>query len=200
MASKKKPQKPAPFKIKRPRKIVMPGKNTDVEKALKTVEGMAEGLSATKAMIRAGYSESYAKRDGFKFAKRPFVKSIFTDSVDRMLERYGIDFDEIIEPYVKSLKAKVVARGARGATKTQIDDLPQQVIGADRLVQLYGGVPREVEMPPMPAKPMVVNIFKEGSSQVVQSRTTIDQRTQAQVEGTSDVAQPVKPKVTIEKG
>ena len=56
-------------------------------------------------MVEVGYSESYARSHGYAVVKRPYIQSIVTEAVDRVMKEENKEFDAIIRPIVKALDA-----------------------------------------------------------------------------------------------
>ena len=139
-----------------------------------TAENLARGMKPQEAMIAAGYSPLYAQHQGYKAIKRPCIQSAFTDSCERIFLRRNIPFDRIVERYVDALDAPLMVK------RTQLGDAripkdpdtgkpyPDHAIrmeAAGHLVDLYGGKPREVEMPSAPARGLTIIIRREPTAQ-----------------------------------
>ncbi|MBK5280526.1 MAG: hypothetical protein JJE16_00400 [Nitrospiraceae bacterium] len=140
-----------------------------------TAENLAKGMGAQEAMVAARYSPLYAQHQGYKAIKRPCIRSAFTESCERIFEKRNIPFDRIVERYVDALDAPLIVKSTQLGDaymplepKTQLP-YPDHVIrmnAADRLVELYGGKPRDVEMPTEPPKGITIIIRKEPSAPV----------------------------------
>ena len=130
-----------------------------------TAENLAKGMGAQEAMVAAGYSPLYVQHQGYKAIKRPCIQSVFTDSCERILAKRQMQFDELVEPYFDGLKAKVIVKSQQlgDAQETEFPDHALRMNAADRLVDLFGGKPRAVEMPSEPTKGITI-IFQKGAS------------------------------------
>jgi hypothetical protein len=133
-----------------------------------TQETLAKGMAPQEAMIAAGYSPLYVQHQGYKAIKRPCIQSVFTDSCERILAKRQMQFDELVEPYFDGLKANVIVKSQQlgDAQETEFPDHALRMNAADRLVDLYGGKPREVEMPTEPTKGITIIFQKEASAKV----------------------------------
>ena len=133
-----------------------------------TQENLAKGMAPQEAMIAAGYSPLYVQHQGYKAIKRPCIQSVFTDSCERILAKRQMQFDELVEPYFDGLKANVIVKSQQlgDAQETEFPDHALRMNAADRLVDLYGGKPREVEMPTEPTKGITIIFQKEASAKV----------------------------------
>jgi hypothetical protein len=138
-----------------------------------TAENLAKGMKAQEAMVAAGYSKLYAEHQGYKAVKRPGIQSQLTDSFHRIMERRQIQFDEIVEPYFDALKAPLIVKSTQlGDAYMPIEPKSQQpypdhalrMDAADRIVDLFGGKPRAVEMPPEPPKGITIIFQKESNA------------------------------------
>ena len=125
----------------------------------KVAEGLARGLSQRRAVEEAGYSALTAEKKGYAIVKRSLVQSALTDAAERL----GVTFDKILKPVVEALEADLVVRTTEGALKTKLPDHRIRLEAHDRLVNLYGGKPRETEMPASPAPGLTVIIKRKES-------------------------------------
>lgn len=73
-----------------------PGKNRRRQKA--TAKNLASGMSPEATMVEAGYSETYARSHGYAVVKRPYIQSIVTEAVDRVMKEQNKEFDAIVRP------------------------------------------------------------------------------------------------------
>ena len=98
-------------------------------------------MATQEALVKAGYSESYAASKGYQAVKLPAIQSIFTDSCQRIMAKRNLEFDHLLEPYFEALQAKVIVRSTQLGDAQEIDlpDHPLRMSAADRLVQLFGG-------------------------------------------------------------
>ncbi len=106
-----------------------------------TAENLAKGMGAQEAMVAAGYSPLYVQHQGYKAIKRPCIQSAFTDSCERIMAKWHLQFDQIVEPYFDALTAKLIVKSSQlgNAHQTDLPDYPLRMNAADRLVDLYGG-------------------------------------------------------------
>ena len=145
--------------------------------------------------MQAAYSESCARHQGYQAVKRPCIQSIFTEACERILTKRQLQFDKILESYFDALDAKVVVRDRLRAKETTVPDHSLRMEATNRIVSLYGGVPREVEMPPSPDKGMTVIIMRNGPPA---EKPTIDVTPKTQIHPQGK-GQPPHPKVKIVK-
>ena len=77
-----------------------------------------------------------------------------------------MQFDELVEPYFDGLKANVIVKSQQlgDARETEFPDHALRMNAADRLVDLYGGKPRDVEMPTEPPPKGLTIIFQKEAS------------------------------------
>ena len=162
----KKASRPNPSASKRP--------DHNVRRQRATAQNLAKGMTVEKAMLDAGYSPSYAHDQGYKAVKRPCIQSVFTDSCERIMAKRQIQFDEIVEPYFDALVAPLIVKStqlgdAQVPTNPETGDpFPDHAIrmkAAGHLIDLYGGKPREVEMPAAPARGLTIIIRREPTAQ-----------------------------------
>lgn len=141
----------------------------------KIAEGLAKGLTQMQAVQEAGYAASTAQKKAYAIVKRPLVQSALTDTCERILAKRKMQFDEIVEPYFDALKAPLIVKSAQLGdaqipkdlvTGESFPDHALRMNAADRIVDLFGGKPREVEMPSEPTRGLTIIIRKESSAQV----------------------------------
>ena len=117
-----------------------PGERVDKVRAKRVALNLAKGMSAEKAVLSAGYSQNYAKSEAYKVVKRPYIQSIFTDAVERLLDKYEMKLDDILSPYFEGLKAKVIVKSTQLGDAQEVD-LPDHTIrmeAAGHLAKLLG--------------------------------------------------------------
>jgi hypothetical protein len=140
-----------------------------------TAENLAQGMKPQEAMVAAGYSPLYVQHQGYKAIKRPCIQSQFTDSCERIMQKREMQFDEIVEPYFDALKAPLIVKSTQlgdaqvpkdPETGEPFPDYRLRMDAADRIVNLYGGKPRDVEMPSEPPKGLTIIFEKESSAKV----------------------------------
>ena len=138
-----------------------------------TAENLAKGMKPQEAMIAAGYSPLYAQHQGYRAIKRPCIQSAFTNSCERIRQEYQMLFDAIVRPYFDALDAPLIVKSTQFGdaqipkdpeTQQPFPDNALRMDAADRIVDLYGGKPRDVEMPSEPPKGLTVIIQKEASA------------------------------------
>ncbi|MDR4468335.1 MAG: terminase small subunit [Nitrospira sp.] len=178
------------------------------DRQIKTAKNLGKGLSPVAAMIEAGYSESYARSQGYAVAKRPYIRSLLTDAIERVLAEQNKAFDDIVRPFVEALDAPVIVKShTEGIACVAKDPETQEVIpdhdtrmkAATHIVNLMGGFPREVEMPAPPPKGLTVIINKDGESgQVTQPTNRVVDRTK--IQPTGEDTGDTMPKVKFTKG
>ena len=162
-------------KIARPKKSVPQQPDRNVRRQQAAAINLANGMTMEKAMLDAGYSPSYAHDQGYKAVKRPCIQSQFTDSCERIFRERNIPFDRMVGRIVDALDAPLIVKSAQlGDAYMPLEPKTQQpypdhglrMAAADRLIDLYGGKPREVEMPTEPTKGLTINFYKESSAKV----------------------------------
>ena len=86
-----------------------------------------------------------------------------------------MQFDEIVEPYFDALNAPLIVKNSRlGDAKIPTNpktgepfaDHALRMDAAYRIVDLFGGKPREIEMPSEPPKKITIIFQKDSSAQV----------------------------------
>lgn len=120
----------------------------------KFVRGRAQGLSLREAAIRAGYSPSVARSKASDILRRPVVQSALSDA----LARQGVTLAKIVKPIADALKAKVVTTFLGRAFESEIPDHRTRLEAAELGISLHGGLPKQVELPPVPQEPLTVII------------------------------------------
>jgi hypothetical protein len=124
-----------------------PGKNRRRQKA--AAKNLATGMSQEAAMVEAGYSESYARSHGYAVVKRPYIQSIVTEAVDRVMKEQNMEFDAIVRPLVMALGAPLIVKSTQlgnaqitkdPETGKPFPDHQTRMAAADRLIELYGGL------------------------------------------------------------
>ena len=125
LKSRSNPGRPSTLETKRRRKAV--------------AKNLAKGMAATEALVAAGYAENSARCDGYRIIKHPEIQSKLTEAVARVLEKEKLEFDAIVEPYVKALKAKVVVKNSQTlmAAEAEIPDHSVRMEAAAHLTKLY---------------------------------------------------------------
>ena len=143
-------------------------------------EGLAKGLTQMKAVEEAGYAPSTAQKKAYAIVKRPLVQSALTEAI----ERQGVTFDDILQPYFDGLKAMIVMKDSKTLTAraTTIPAIPTRMDAADRLVELYGGKPRVMDLPAETPKGLLVIIQREGGPQEAKTINVPD-RTKIEPQG-----------------
>lgn len=113
----------------------------------KVAENLAKGMTTGEAMVNAGYSPHYAGAKGYKVIKKPYIQSIFTEAIERVMQRENKQFDAIIEPYVKALDAPLIVKSTTEGiatiardpdTQEVIPDHGMRMTAASKLVDLLG--------------------------------------------------------------
>jgi hypothetical protein len=141
----------------------------------KIAEGLAKGLTQMQAVQEAGYAASTAKKKAYAIVKRPLVQSALTDTCERILEKRNMQFDEIVEPYFDALDAPLIVKSTQLGdaykptdhdTGKPYPDHATRMDAADRIIELYGGRPRDVELPTESPKGITIIFQKEAASKV----------------------------------
>ena len=149
----------------------------------KVAEGLARGLSKREAVRQAGYSAMTAEKKAYAIVKRPLVQSALTEA----LERQGMTLEHILRPLIDALDANVIVRSQRHgcAQETSFPDHELRMRAADLLIGLYGGVPKAIEIPPLPPKGLVVIIQKDGEPSEQKAPVDVTPRTKIEPRGES---------------
>lgn len=130
-----------------PKRVRKVGKKNP-QRQKRTAKNMAKGMSPERAMVEAGYSPNYAASHAYKVVKKPYIQSIFTASLERVMKAQQKEFDAIVKPYVDALDAPLVVKSTMEGiaciakdpeTQEVIPDHDTRMRAADRLVDLYGG-------------------------------------------------------------
>ena len=102
-------------------------------------KNLALGMKPEEALIEAGYSPTTARKKAYRVIRHPEVQSRLTESVERVLAKEQAEFDAIVEPYVKALKAKVVVKNSQElkAVETEIPDHSVRMEAASHLTKLF---------------------------------------------------------------
>ncbi len=131
MKTRKNPGRPKTSETRRRRKAV--------------AKNLVSGMGATEALVAAGYAPHSAKCEGYRIIKHPEIQSRLTEAVARVLAKEQAEFDAIVEPFVKALKAKVVVKNSQllQAAETEIPDHSVRMEAAAHLTKLYQ--PKNVE-------------------------------------------------------
>jgi len=168
---------------------------------------MALGMNARSAAAAAGYSPATI-HGSLKRITRNLVDSAFTRAVDRGLAKRNKEFDDIITPYLDGLDAPVIVKsqtegiamiGKDPETQAILPDFDIRLKSADRLVGLFGGMPKESEMPTPPSPGLTVIISQDGGEVQVNQQTNVmvDRTT---IQPTGEATEDVMPTVVIEEG
>ncbi len=109
----------------------------------KVAWGLARGLSKAEALRQAGYAESTIDHKSSQIIRRPQIQSFLTDALERM----GVTTEKLLKPVVDGLHANVVVKHSESlaAVVTDVPDLSVRMQAHDRIVDLYGGKPRDVD-------------------------------------------------------
>jgi hypothetical protein len=164
-----------------------------------TAENLAKGMGAQEAMVAAGYSPLYAQHQGYKAIKRPCIQSQFTESCERIMQARRIPFDRMVERYFEALDAPLIVKSTQlGDAYMPIEPKSQQpypdhalrMDAADRIIDLYGGKPREVEMPTETPKGLTIIFQKESSAK---EAVVVNQKDLTRIVPTGETKHPVLP-------
>lgn len=118
----------------------------------KFIRGRVQGLSQRAAALRAGYSLSVARSKASDILRRPLVQSALTDA----LRRHGITLSKLVKPIADALKANLTTTFMGVATETKIPDHKTRLDACEMGLALHGGLPKQVELPPLPTEPLTV--------------------------------------------
>ena len=167
---------------------------------------LALGMNARSAAAAAGYAPTTIHATLHRIT-RNLVDSAFTRAVDRGLAKRQKEFDSIIDPYLDGLDAPVIVKsqtegiamiGKDPETQAVLPDFDIRLKSADRLVGLFGGVPKDSEMPTPPSPGLTVIISQDGGEVQVNQQTNvrIDRTT---IQPTGEVSEDAMPVVLIEE-
>ena len=142
----------------------------------------AKGATQKKALVQAGYSESFARKCGYQVFQRPVVQSVMTDALEKA--HPGV-VDLAARKIVGCLEAKKyfpVTTG-RGEDKRlevlERDDFDTQLKACDRVIETFGAIPGKMEIPLPPRPPINITfIVKGGGSAHTKPQTIVDLKTE----------------------
>jgi len=125
LKSRSNPGRPSTLETKRRRKAV--------------AKNLAKGMAATEALVAAGYAKKSAHADGYRIIRHPEIQSKLTQAIERVLAKERAEFDAIVEPFVKALKAKIVVKNSQVlmAAETEIPDHALRMEAAAHITKLY---------------------------------------------------------------
>lgn len=133
---------------------------TLTQKERRLVEGVASGLDAKNAALKAGYAPTTARSKAYKIIKSHRVQSFLTDA----LEKLSATPEMIIKPVFDALNAtRIVAlKGPDGEIylETEYPDIRLQLEGFDRAVRLFGVTLTKAEAPKAPKGNLTVVIVR----------------------------------------
>jgi phage terminase small subunit len=123
------------------------------------VQGVLKGQSVRQAAVRAGYADSSASSNAYLILDRPRVRSLLTDA----LERAGLTEDTLAAPLLAALNARVQIINTRTMAAVEVDlpDHATRLTAVEKIIALYGYVPKRVEMPDPPAEGLTVHIHPQ---------------------------------------
>lgn len=187
-------------------KAKRPGRNKQLEAKFK--KHLAEGMKPRAAMKVAGYADSTIHSSMRRTLDRPLIKSALTEAAMELLAEEKQEFKDIVRPFVEGLKAPVIVKSQTEGiatiavdpdTQKVIPDIPTRMDAAKHLVNLFGGFPKESEMPAPPAKGLTVIINRDGPVEVNQDNrsVTVDR---TRIEPTGEDTGDTMPKVKFTKG
>ncbi len=106
-------------------------------------QGVARGKTKVQAARDAGYTESTALKKSFALIDRPRIRSFLTDA----LEQAGLTPDHIVQAAIEALNANHILKSMedRKVYESDVPDHDARMRAMDRLVDLYGGTPRDVD-------------------------------------------------------
>lgn len=132
------------------------------------VKGLARGLTQKEAALRAGYADTTAHKKAYDIIRRPLVQSALTEAFLRI----GGTMDALMLPIAEGVKAKVPhllgeTRTSDGKGTVEIRkrhrflaDHPTRLKAAELGMNLFGGMPKQLESPPVPSQGLTV-IFED---------------------------------------
>ena len=118
----------------------------------------AKGYSVERAGQLAGYG-SETQTSGI--LRRPLVQSALTDA----LRKQGITLGKIVKPIKDALSANLVTTFMGTATKTKLPDHKTRLEASELAMSLHGGLPKQIELPPLPREPLTVIFESDGHGQ-----------------------------------
>ena len=106
-------------------------------------QGVARGKTKVQAARDAGYTESTALKKSFALIDRPRIRSFLTDA----LEQAGLAPDHIVQAAIEALNANHILKSMedRKVYESDVPDHDARMRAMDRLVDLYGGAPRDID-------------------------------------------------------
>lgn len=105
----------------------------------KLAKNLLKGMNHTEALLKAGYSEQTANKASKAVIQHPQVQSILTEAIERVLAEEKAQFDDIVRPYVKALKANIIVKNSQTlmAAETEIPDHSVRMEAATHISKLY---------------------------------------------------------------
>ena len=138
----------------------------------------AKGATQKKALVQAGYSESFARKCGYQVFQRPVVQSVMTDALEKqnpgIIQKAAQRLDECLD----AEKYFSVMTGRGEDKKLEIiakPDADVRLKACDRVIEAYGAIPGKMEIPLPPRPPINITfIVKGGGSAHTKPQTIVD--------------------------
>lgn len=126
----------------KPKSGQMVGKSAATKSWLRrkaVAKNLVIGMNPEQAVIEAGYSPTTARKKAYRIIRHPVVQSLLTGCCERVLQKTHKSFDDLLEPFVNALDAKVVVKTpAKGrAVQTTVVDHPTRMAAAVFLIGLF---------------------------------------------------------------
>ena len=115
----------------------------------------AQGHSEAKAMQLAGYSKHVRPAD---VLHRPLVQSALTDA----LRKQGITLGRIVKPIKDALSATLTSSFMGELRPSKLPDHKTRLEASELAMSLHGGLPKQIELPPLPREPLTVIFESDG--------------------------------------
>lgn len=124
-------------KLAKSRQSKKPGINRTRQRAVAL--NLAKGMNPEQAAIEAGYSPTTARKKAYRIIRHPVVQSLLTECCERVLQKTHKSIDDLLEPFVSALGAKVVVKmpAAGRAVQTTVVDHPTRMAAAVFLIGLF---------------------------------------------------------------
>ena len=130
------------------------------ERERRLVKFRAKGYGQGKALALAGFK---ATGSGAKqIINRPCVQSALTEA----LARQGITLSKITRPIGEALKATLHSSFMGELRSSKLPDHKTRLEAAELGISLYGGLPKQVELPAQPQEPLTIIVESPDGSRV----------------------------------
>jgi hypothetical protein len=125
-------------------------------------------LTQYEAARKAGYADTTARKKAYEIIQRPLVRSALTDAFLKV----GGSMEALMRPIAEGVKARTPHLLGEIRTKTKdggleirkrhrmIPDAPTRLKASELGMAVFGGLPKQLESPPVPSQGLTV-IFED---------------------------------------